>query len=223
MSKAHLKVDWATHAAARHACQKWHYTGCMPVGKLVKIGAWERGKFIGVVLFAWGSNHNLGKPYGLKMTECCELVRVALTTHEAPVSRVLAIALRFLKTHSPGIRAVISFADPEAGHVGGIYQATNWVYTGTTSPTYEFRLNGKRLNKRAYTGKVFGNPRLPLPKGAVRVDLAGKYRYIMPLDDDMHTALQPLSLPYPKRQPVGGSGDQPAERPCKSDLGAPFG
>jgi hypothetical protein len=44
MAKADLRIDWATHAAAKYACENWHYSGCMPVGKLVKVGAWESGK-----------------------------------------------------------------------------------------------------------------------------------------------------------------------------------
>lgn len=52
MAKADLRIDWATHEAARYACENWHYSGTVPVGKLAKVGAWERGEFVGVVLFA---------------------------------------------------------------------------------------------------------------------------------------------------------------------------
>lgn len=127
-----LRLDWATHEASKYAVEHWHYSNCLPSGKSVKIGVWESDRFIGVIMFGLGATPNLSKKYNLKMTECCELTRVALTDHETPVSRIVAIALNFLKRSNPGIRIVVSFADEGSqGHHGGIYQAGNWVYSGS--------------------------------------------------------------------------------------------
>jgi hypothetical protein len=221
MGKADLRIDWATHEAAKYACKNWHYTASLPVGKLVKVGIWEQNKFVGVVLFAWGMNKSLGSPYGLMMNECCELVRVAMTRHDCAVSRVLALSMKFLKSQSSGLRAVVSFADPAAGHHGGIYQAGNWLYTGQSAASYEWRLDGKRLNKRAYTGHNFGKPRLLVPGGAVKVALPGKHRYLMPLDKEMAAQIAPLSKPYPKRVKQAMTGDQSEQRQGSTDLHAP--
>jgi hypothetical protein len=202
VSKSDLRIDWATHAAAKFACENWHYSGTLPVGKMVKIGAWENGKFIGVAIFAWGMNRNLGSPYGLGITECCELVRVALTKHACHVTRIVALAIRFLKKANEGLRLIVSFADPAANHHGGIYQGGNWAYLGTSSSGFEWRLNGKRLNKRAYTGQQFGGGSqsiAAIPKNAVKVSIPGKHRYLMPLDDEMRKQIEPLRKPYPKR------------------------
>ena len=221
MSKADLKIDWATHAAAKYACENWHYSKTVPVGKTVKIGAWENGDFIGVVMFAWGMNKSLGSPYGLGMDECCELVRVSLKKHESPVSRILSISTKFLKKRSKGIRLVVSFADPEEGHHGGIYQAGGWIYSGTSAPNYEWRISDRRLNKRAYTGSNFGNKKLAVPAGAEKIQLRGKHRYLMPLDDEMRRKLQPLSRPYPKRVKQAMASLQEEQRQCDTDLHAP--
>lgn len=193
------RLDWASTKAARFACEHWHYSKALPVGKLVKIGVWEHGIFVGVVLFAWGANKDLGKPYGLAMTQCCELVRVALTKHMTPVSRIVAIAIRMLRKQSPGIEMIVSFADPEEQHYGGIYQAGNWIYTGKTNATFEWVLNGKRLNKRSYTGTVFGKARSKVPTGAIRREVAGKHRYVMPLTPEARQRVEPKRQPYPKR------------------------
>lgn len=201
MSNADLKIDWATHAAAKYACEHWHYSQALPVGKMVKVGVWEDGKFVGVVLFAWGMNKSLGSPYGLQMGECCELVRVAMTSHKCYVSQVISLAIRFLKKQSPGLRLIVSFADPMENHHGGIYQAGNWVYSGKSSPSFEWRLNGKRLNKRAYTGEYIGGARRVVPNGAIKTPTQGKHRYLMPLDKQMRIDIQKLSKPYPKRVP----------------------
>ncbi|WP_239873981.1 hypothetical protein [Yersinia enterocolitica] len=76
-----LTVDWATHQAASFACLNWHYAKAVPVGKLVKVGAWEDGKFIGVVIFSRGANNHIGQPYSLQQDQVCELTRVALRQH----------------------------------------------------------------------------------------------------------------------------------------------
>jgi hypothetical protein len=148
MSKANLRIDWATHEAAKYACENWHYSKCLPVGKLVKVGAWEDGKFIGVVLFGRGANNNMLSPFGLSQDEGCELVRIALTKHKSPVSRIAAQAMRFLKTQSNGLRLIVSYADPEQGHHGGIYQAGNWVYVGISGKAIKVFYNGKWSHKK---------------------------------------------------------------------------
>ena len=131
MTKSDLKLDWCSHSAARYAVEHWHYSRRMPSGKLVKIGAWERGEFVGAIIYGRGATPEIGKPYGLEQTEICELVRIALKEHVSPVSRMIAVSLRMLKRWSPGLRMVVSFADTTQGHHGGIYQASGWCYTGS--------------------------------------------------------------------------------------------
>jgi len=97
MTKAELKLDWCSHEAAKYAVEHWHYSKRLPTGKMVKVGVWENSEYIGCVLFARGSNNNIGSPYGLKAVECCELVRIALRKHLTSVSRIVAIAIKFLK------------------------------------------------------------------------------------------------------------------------------
>lgn len=233
-----LRLDWCSHAAAKWAVENWHYSRSMPAGKMVRIGVWEGGTFIGVAIFSQGGNMSLGTPYGLTSLEVCELVRVALTSHKAPVSRIVAIALRMLKKHCPGTKLVVSFADPTEGHIGGIYQAGGWLYSGRSADSYEFRLHGKRIQKRAYTGDQFGKPgsKASLPPGAVKVATVGKHRYLMPLDAETKARLVSRAMPYPKRVvaiddagakmykghalvAVGGPASKPAD--VQPDPGAP--
>jgi hypothetical protein len=188
-----LKIDWATHEAAKYAVENWHYSESMPAGKLVKVGAWENGKFIGVVLFGRGANNNIGKPYKLDQTAACELVRIALTNHITPVSKIAAIAMRFLKVNSPGLRLIISYADPLQGHHGGIYQAGNWLYCGTSQAQQEVMHNGKIMHKRT-ANSLFGTI-----KGMQKSPIMWKHKYLMPLDNEMRKQIIPLAKPYPKR------------------------
>jgi hypothetical protein len=192
--KPELKIDWASHDAAKYACINWHYSKCLPVGKLVKVGAWEEGKFIGVVIFGRGANNNMLKPFGLEQDNGCELVRIALTKHVTPVSKIMAFAIRFLKKSQAGLQLIVSYADPEQGHHGGIYQACNWIYTGPSDKAVKVFYKGKWSHKK--TVDDAGVDQTNLPKKVV----SGKHKYLMPLDKDMSVKIAPLAKPYPKRE-----------------------
>ena len=224
MGKHNLKIDWATHEAAKYACVNWHYSGCLPVGKLVKVGAWENGKFIGVVLFGRGATPNLGKPYNLNQTECVELVRIALTNHENAVSRIASLAIKFLKKTNANLRLIVSFADQSQGHHGGIYQAGNWVYNGQGNPAKFYRIKGKLTHPRSLGAKKLVqniDGARKLDPNATVVDVPGKHRYLMPLDAEMRERILPLAIQYPKRVKQAMANNQLEQRQCDTDPHAP--
>ena len=198
--KGDLKIDWCSYKAAKYAVEHWHYSRCMPVGKLVKVGVWERGLFVGVVLFGRGANRNLFSPYGLGQTEGAELVRVALTKHQTPVSRIIKIAVMFLTKQSKKLRLIVSFADSAKGHHGGIYQAGGWSYLGELKQASTAIHNGVVAHKRTFDCKGIRGYKL-LPAEI-------KHRYLMPLDKEMKAQIEPLSKPYPKRVTKASSSDQ---------------
>jgi hypothetical protein len=214
MNSPSLKIDWCTKKAAEYAVTHWHYSRTLPHQKLVCLGVWEADAFVGCVLFGDGANNKMFEPYGLDYTDGCELVRVALRAHVTPVSRIVAIALRFLKKKCPGLRLVVSFADPEQGHVGGIYQAGGWIYAGKTTAADEYLVNGRRVHGRALrstrsthkSGNVVADnvlewARLVLDPKASKVEGSSKHRYLMPLDAATRARILPLSRPYPKKKP----------------------
>jgi len=217
MNKSDLRVDWATHEAAKYACENWHYSKSVPVPPLVKIGAWEKGKFIGVVMFSRGANNNMLNPFGLSQVQGCELTRIALTLHIAPVSRIVKLAIMFLKQNSPQLKLIVSFADPSEGHHGGIYQAGNWIYTGRQPSSVEYigpdgkKWHGRMVKKQGWT-TCHGKRRQTLtPSQCTPISKPGKHRYLMPLDSEIRQRILPLSKPYPKR---AGSivADAPADQ-----------
>ncbi|AWX56894.1 protein Mom [Brevibacillus brevis] len=199
-----LKVDWATHEAAKFACENFHYSKSLPAGKSVKIGAWEDGKFIGVVIFSRGANSRIGSPYGLNQKECCELTRVALTTHKSFVSEILAKAIKFLKEQSPNVQLIVSYADVEQNHHGGIYQATNWIYEGKTGGEHYFIIHGKKTHGKSIHSRYGkGSQRLEwirknIDSHAENYTTQGKHKYLMPLNKKIRKKLLALHKPYPK-------------------------
>lgn len=118
-----LQLKFCSFLAAKYSVMNWHYSKAMPAGKLIKIGVWEDDVFKGVVIFGRGATNELFTQYGLKNIQGCELVRIALRNHKTFVSRIISIAIKMLVKLNPGLRMIVSFADPSEGHNGGIYQA----------------------------------------------------------------------------------------------------
>lgn len=208
-SRPDLRLDWCSHAAAKYAVEHWHYSRSLPAGKATKIGVWEDAQFVGTVIFARGSNKYLGQPFGLSQLECVELVRVALASHATPTSRIVAVACRMLRKLSPGVRLVISFADARQGHIGTIYQAGGWVYSGTGTDDPRSRPycgpDGRTRHWRTVAGVLAAKGYPSTSEAAERLgylplEKMPKYRYLYPLDDAMRKQIEPLAKPYPKRE-----------------------
>jgi len=208
--KPDLLVAPCSYQAAKYAVEHWHYSRSMPAGKRLNIGVWENNEFVGGCVFGYGIQQFLGKQFGLDMTTCVELCRVALyPNHLSQVSQVVSVSLRILKAHSSGLRLVVSYADVDYDHVGGIYQAGNWIYIGKVQingGTPKFKVNGQILHGRqvhSLWGK--GAKQIPwLRKNkdplAEKVYTRGKHKYLYPLDRAMRRQIEPLAQPYPKRE-----------------------
>ena len=194
-----LRLDWCSHAAAKYACEHWHYSKTFPIGKIVRIGVWENDLFIGLIAYSPGASPDLGSKYNLGKFEVCELIRVALFKHKSAVSRIISISLKMLKKQSPNMRLIVSFADPYQEHTGGIYQAGNWIYTGKSGESVEYYVNGRWWHSRVFRSSewssVNGVSLIDKPKRKK----PGKHRYLFPLDDEMKKQIEPLRKPYPKK------------------------
>ena len=222
MTKADLRIDWATHEAAKYACENWHYSGCLPssLQKRVAVGAWENKKFVGVVVFGHGANPQIGSPYELTINECVELTRIALKpNHISPVSRIVRLALKFIKESQPKLRLIVSYADQAQGHHGGVYQAGNWIYVGSMKGVPSLLYKGKVWHAKALRTSF---PNLKHSDSSViKVPAGDKHKYLMPLDDEMRKRILPLAKPYPKRAKQAMVSSPEAQRQGSTDPHAP--
>ena len=64
-------------------------------------------------------------------------------------SYLIGKGFKWLKENKPNIKGLISYADPQMGHVGTIYQATNWIYQGNRIRPNDFWIK-KELRKHRY-------------------------------------------------------------------------
>jgi hypothetical protein len=181
----------------------WHYARRLPVGKLVKIGAWENDEFVGVVIFSRGASPQIAKPFGLTQYEVCELTRVALRERTTPTSKIVALALRLLGRQSPELRLVVSYADADQDHVGTIYQASNWTYIGLIDEGAErdFVIDGEFVHNRT-VGSQFPNSlrwmRENVDPSIEPYRTKGKHKYVYPLEPGARAIVEPMRQPYPR-------------------------
>jgi len=95
-------------------------------------------------------------------------------------------------------KCIISFADPNNGHHGYIYQATNWIYTGVGSNTPNFFLeNGDQIHSKWV--KKYKDDGFKIRS----IEQKPKHRYIYFIGDKrtvkkMSRNLKYKRLPYPK-------------------------
>ncbi|WNM67685.1 acetyltransferase [Microbacterium phage Dropshot] len=200
-----LRVAPVGTDAARYAVEHWHYSRSLPVPPHVKFGVWEHDKFIGVVIYSRGTAPHIGDPFGLTQEQVCELTRVALNAHDAPVSQIIAETLRQLKERAPGLRLVVSFADPAEGHHGGIYQAGNWIYNGDTAPTPKYvdkagrRWHSRQVNATGYKTQFGVKRKVPKTGDMTKIMTPGKHRYLMPLDKPMRRKIERMRKTPPTK------------------------
>jgi hypothetical protein len=145
-----------------------------------------------------------------KPDDCLTLTRLWLSD-ELPrnsESRVLGIVLGNLKRHT-NLKLLVSYADPVQGHLGIIYQATNWIYTGLseTMPLYDLG-DGKVRHSRSFS-HAFGTHSVQyFAKRGIAVKLApqsAKHRYVYFLDPAWQCRLRVPLLPYPKKEGIDES------------------
>jgi hypothetical protein len=131
-----------------------------------------------------------------------EIVRIALREHQHEVSRMIEIAIKLLRKRYPRIELDVAFADRGENHHGGIYQASNFVYTGMTEAgrLFKHRLTGRILHNRAVSvngyRSHFGHVRkVPRHDECDVIGGTKKHRYFLPLTLQMlkEIALKMLS------------------------------
>ena len=165
-------------------------------------GLFEKSNLIGVVTYGIPASPSLcvgvcGKEHSGKVRE---LNRLCLQDNYKNYSSFLiSKSLKMLK--KPKI--VVSYADTSQGHVGYVYQATNFLYTGISAKRTEWRIKGSNLHSKTITEQSTLEERQKNPQKYETVDRPRKHRYIYIVGSkkDRKTLTKALNydqLPYPK-------------------------
>jgi hypothetical protein len=176
-----------------------HYIGT-PGSTSVSLGLYIDDVIAGVLTYGTIPGNNAtavcGPDHKLAVME---LTRLALYDWAPRNSESWFIAqtFRWMECNRPDVSILLSYADSSVGHVGTIYQATNWIYTGASTNDMVYQMdNGDVIHARSAHRK-------PLPPGKW-MPVPAKHRYVNFLGGPaarrrMRGSLRWDALPYPKQ------------------------
>jgi len=142
-----LHVERVAPSVVRPLMVADHYLHSMPAAPRRCYGVFLDGALLGGVVFTSGARHGHRLLAAAAPQAVATLARLWLSD-DLPAnseSRVLGIVLRDLR-RTTSWKLLLSYADPAAGHVGTIYQATGWIYLGETAGETYVRLADGRLH-----------------------------------------------------------------------------
>lgn len=194
-------------AASKMLLVQEHYLHSLPGGTKLAFGVFLDHRLLGVVTFGVGPYNAHRLVVGAGPADCLILSRLWLSDDlpRNSESRVLGVVMRSLR-HNTTVKFVVTYADPMEDHVGTIYQATGWTYTGLSEamPLYDIG-DGKFRHSRSlahaygtHSVRHFQNHGVAI----TTVPQSPKHRYLYFLDCGWRPRLNASALPYPKRRGV---------------------
>jgi len=206
-----LRVVPCAAAVVRPLMTERHYLHSMPGVVRECFAVYLADELVGGAVFTAGARHAHRLLQGAAPAHVLTLSRFWMDDGLPPngESRVLGVILRDLARRRAH-KLVVSFADPAAGHVGTIYQASGWTYTGRTEAERYLIVDGLRVHPRSASTKYGSNSLGHLRRTGLRAERVmspPKHRYAYVLDPAWRWRLGGRREPYPKR----GGRDPPPD------------
>jgi hypothetical protein len=190
--------------------ERHHYLHSLPGGTHLAFGAFNSSRLLGILTLGAGPYNAASLVDGAKAGDCLTLTRLWLSDCLPPnsESRVISIVMRSVRRHTH-VRFVLSYADPAHGHIGTIYQACGWLYTGLSEamPLYDVG-DGVAHHSRSLAHSFGSHSVRHFADHGVEVKLIPqlpKHRYIRFLDESWKGRLHIPVLPYPKKEQIDGT------------------
>jgi hypothetical protein len=201
----HLVVRPVPFRVAKEVLVKHHYLHSIPGGTQLTFGVFLNRRLMGAVALSVGPTNAFRLVTGATRGDCMTLSRFWLSD-ELPFnseSRVLGIVLRALRRHTC-VRFLIAYADPSEDHVGTVYQASGWQYTGLSQATPLYMLGGARPRHSRSFAHAYGSHSIAhFAKNGVTlraVPQQGKHRYVYFLAPTWRCRLTVPVMPYPRKE-----------------------
>ena len=154
---------------------------------------------VGAMIYGKLGMANAWKKYGDSIDEVMELRRLVLVddTPKNSESYFIGHTLRWLKTNTE-VKTIVSYADPNYGHSGIIYRATNFEHIGMTAPGKVIIWDGKKYHDKAIRTKYKGELK-PFAKRLRQALEDGEAHYETQLPKHIYVKnLRPGKGPKPK-------------------------
>jgi hypothetical protein len=204
-----LRLIPISRVEAKSLIVRNHYSHSLPGGTKLSFGVMLNGRLLGGLAFGVGPYLGYKLVNNATPDDVVTLTRLWLSDELPPnsESKVLGIALRSLKRDT-SLKFVLSYADPAAGHLGTIYQAANFLYTGLSSATPLYDIgNGTLHHSRSLAHQLGTHSISYLASQGINVKTvpqSPKHRYIYFLDKSWRSQLTTPVLPYPKKEDLNG-------------------
>lgn len=174
--RAVCRVEPAPRAAAAPLIAQ-HYLRKWPGVCMLTLGLWRDDALLGVIVYALPPRET-ARRYGGVTWELARLwIDDAVPTNAE--TYLIAAGTRYIRRHRPEVRALVSYADPSAGHNGTIYRAAGWQSDGRTdderkTPRFDYgdARTGKRYSRRKHVpadAEIVRYPRVSKPRFVVRL------------------------------------------------------
>lgn len=205
-----MKIRIASTKAIKYACLKFHYARAVPLAQYAFNIFNKQNEWCGVIIYGFGANKHIARPFNLYQGEVIELVRVALNGKQETTSRAIALTLRELKKIAPQVKIIVSYADLDQNHAGIIYQATNWIYLGKHNEhtTSAFIVRGKKVHPKSLYSKGYKQSiewiQKHIDKNARKFVTKGKHKYIFCLCKKQRKKWEKHKKEYPKKEDCNG-------------------
>ena len=188
---------------AKELVVREHYLHTLPGGTQMAFGAFLNGRLLGALTLGVGPFNSHLLVEGAARGDCLTLSRLWLSD-ELPKnseSLVIGAVLRALRKYTD-LKFILSYADPVQGHVGTIYQASNWIYIGfsVSTPSYDLG-DGKPHHSRSIGSKYGSHSIKYLQSQGLDIKVvpqSAKHKYLYFLDPGWREHLRAPVFPYPK-------------------------
>ena len=159
--------------------EKWHYSKSINgIMSSYCFKLMNNNEIIGAMIFGKLGMANAWKKYAENAEDVIELRRLCCIddTPKNTESFFIGACLRWLKKNT-NIKIIVSYADPEYGHSGIIYQASNFTMIGKTSPGKVIIWNDKKYHDKAIRTKYKGELK-PFARRLKNAIESGDARYV---------------------------------------------
>tara|TARA_Y100000310_G_C20392519_1_gene673499 strand:+ start:72 stop:740 length:669 start_codon:yes stop_codon:yes gene_type:complete len=203
--KDKISMQKIPNRLAKEVIVKHHYSHAFPSAEL-SLGFYVDGKLNAVVVYGQSASSTMKESLPAKYWELVRLFSFDWAGKNME-SYCIGQSIKYIKQNYKDIKILVSFADPEQGHLGKIYQATNWLYCGRSVEDTWYIIDGKKVHPRSMNARYGTRDKKKLEKLGIvyKIEkLHGKHRYIYILGKNkqenkkLKKNLQYEILSYPK-------------------------